>query len=350
MRMKNTALLAGPYDWDPALVPLAEFEARLNAVRRVLAERGATALLVHGHSVEHGALAYLTGFVPKLGPAFALVPRDGPVRILASGGPGMMGSAKLLTWVEDVRPLGNLRNALGEWLGDMVRNGRVVLGLWGGNAMAQRPYVAVAAAIQPFGKIIEMDDPLDALRRHKSLREQELLREACRILAAACDAFAHATADGSGARSAALAAERAAYSCSGRKMYGFSRAHEMAARLCPSTAQATSVSRRSWSALPCGLQVIGPRVSLPLLRDRTGRSRAPERPSRQCCRGCGLVQLRAISWASRHSICRPTSFIHWLSPQSATALFYRSKSRQAWAAMKTRGSKKAVFTRFAAAL
>src|ERR1700693_1098812 len=119
MRMKNTALLTGPYDWDPALLPLAEFEARLNAVRRVLAERRASALLVHGDSVEHGALAYLTGFVPKLGPAFALVPRDGPIRILASGGPGMIGSAKLLTWVEDVRPLGNLRNALGEWLGEM---------------------------------------------------------------------------------------------------------------------------------------------------------------------------------------------------------------------------------------
>jgi hypothetical protein len=87
MRMKNTSLLTGPYDWDPAILPLAEFEARLASVRRVLAERGAAVLLVHGNSMEHGALAYLTGFVPKLGPAFVLVPRDGPLRILASGGP-----------------------------------------------------------------------------------------------------------------------------------------------------------------------------------------------------------------------------------------------------------------------
>ena len=132
MWMKNAALLTGPFDWDPSLLPLAEFEARLAAVRRVFAERGATALLVHGHGFEHGALAYLTGFVPKLGPAFALVPRDGPVRILASGGPGMMSLAKLLTWVEDVRPLDNLRNALGEWFGEIIRDDRTVLGLWGG--------------------------------------------------------------------------------------------------------------------------------------------------------------------------------------------------------------------------
>jgi len=210
--MKNTALLTGPYDWDPALVPVADFDTRLTAVRRALDESGATALLVHGHSIDHGALAYLTGFVPKLGPAFALVPRDGPIRILASGGPGMISSAKLLTWVEDVRPLSNLRIALSEWLREMNRDGPAVLGLWGGSFMAQRPYLAVTATIQPFGKVIDLDDQLDALRRHKSPRELELLREACRILASACEEFERAATDGTGGRSAALAAERAAYS------------------------------------------------------------------------------------------------------------------------------------------
>jgi Xaa-Pro aminopeptidase len=93
----------------------------------------------------------------------------------------------------------------------MDRDGRALLGLWGGNAIAQRPYVAVAAAIQPFGKMIEIDDQLDASRRHKSPRELELLREACRGLAVAGDAFERAAGEGSGARSAALAAELAAF-------------------------------------------------------------------------------------------------------------------------------------------
>ena len=211
MRMKNTALLTGPYDWDPELLPLAEYEYRLVSARRVLVEREATALLVHGNSMEHGALAYLTGFVPKLGPAFALVPKDGPLRILASGGPGMMSSAKLLTWVPDVRPPSNLRSALGEWLAEAIHDAGAVVGLWGGKIMAQRPYTAVSSAIHSFGKLIAMDDSLDALRRRKSPRELELLRKACRILSVACDAFEHAAAEGSGARSAALAAERAAF-------------------------------------------------------------------------------------------------------------------------------------------
>jgi Xaa-Pro aminopeptidase len=211
MQMKNTALLTGPYDWDPALVPLAEFDARLTAVRPVLAERGATALLVHGNSIEYGALAYLTGFVPKLGPAFALVPKEGSIRILAAGGLGMLRSAKLLTWVEDVRPMSDLRNAVRDWLGELACDGPVVLGLWGGSAMALRSYRAVAAAAQPLARIIELEEPLDAMRRHKSPREMELLHRASNILATACETFARATAEGARARSAALAAERAAF-------------------------------------------------------------------------------------------------------------------------------------------
>lgn len=211
MKMKSTALLVGPYDWDASLVPLAEFEARLAAVRGVVAANGAAALLVYGHSVEHGALAYLTGFTPKLGPAFALVPREGPLRILASGGAGMVSSAKLLTWAEDVRPISNLRDALSEWLVEAFHGSRAALGTWGGKIMAQRPYQAVAAAIQPFGERIELDGPLDELRQIKSPLELGLLREACRILSAARRTFERAVKDGSGARSAALAAERAAY-------------------------------------------------------------------------------------------------------------------------------------------
>jgi Xaa-Pro aminopeptidase len=195
VRMKHTALLTGPYDWDPALLPLSEFDTRLAAVRRVFDEHGATALLVHGHPAEYGALAYLTGFVPKLGPAFALVAKDGPLRVLVSGGPTMLASAQLLTWVDDVRGF----------------SGKVVLGLWGEQAMTRRPYMALAAAIEPFGEIIELAEPLDALRRSKSLRERELLHRASRILAASTGTFARAAAGGAGSRSAALAAERAAF-------------------------------------------------------------------------------------------------------------------------------------------
>ena len=99
MRMKNPCLLTGPYDWNAELLPPDEFQSRLSRVANVLAEQRVNALIVHGNSLEYGALAYLTSFVPKLGPAFALIEREGPIRLLAAGSDTMLPAAKRLTWV-----------------------------------------------------------------------------------------------------------------------------------------------------------------------------------------------------------------------------------------------------------
>ena len=209
--MKNSALLAGPYDWDPALLPQAEFQSRLALVRKVLAEQQVSALAVHGNSLEYGALAYLTGFVPKLGPAIALLQIDSPIRLLVAGSPAMLPAAKRLTWVEDVRAMGDLKGSLAEWLSHVARTDKVAMGLWGDDLMALRTSHAIQTAIQPFGRIVELRGCLDSLRVEKSPREREMLRRACGVLAAASNELLRAAAKGAGLRSAALAAERAAF-------------------------------------------------------------------------------------------------------------------------------------------
>jgi Xaa-Pro aminopeptidase len=211
MRALHTALLTGPYDWDPALLPQAEFESRLAAVRRVVAEHGATALLVHGITTEHGGLAYLTGFTPKLGPAFALIPAAGAPRLLPSGSGTMLSSARRLTWVDDVQPYSDIAKPLGAFLAEIAPDGNLRLALWGEEAMTQRGYDAIVAAVPPPGKLLPMDEALDALRRRKSPVELAVLRRAGAICRLAADEFARKTADGSGARAASLAAEATAY-------------------------------------------------------------------------------------------------------------------------------------------
>lgn len=211
MRALHTALLTGPYDWDPALLPQGEFDSRLAAVRRVMVEHGAAALLVHGITTEHGALAYLTGFTPKLGPAYALIPRSGPVRLLPSGSGTMLPSARRLTWVEDLQPYSDIATPLGAFLADLAPGGDIRLGLWGEAAMTQRGYDAVMTAVVPHATLLPMDAPLDALRRRKSQVERDLLRRAAAIGRQAAAEFACKTAAGSGARTASLAAEAMAY-------------------------------------------------------------------------------------------------------------------------------------------
>jgi Xaa-Pro aminopeptidase len=211
MRALHTALLTGPYDWDPSLLPQAEFESRLAAVRRVMEECGATALLVHGITTEHGGLAYVTGFTPKLGPAFALIPATGALRLLPSGSGTMLSSARRLTWVEDLQPYSDITKPLGAFLTEIASGGELRLGLWGEEAMTQRGYEAIVATVAPHGMLLPMDERLDALRRRKSPVEFAMLRRAATVCRLAADEFTRKMAERSGARTASLAAEATAY-------------------------------------------------------------------------------------------------------------------------------------------
>jgi hypothetical protein len=204
MRILESTLLTGPYDWDERALPRSEYEGRLSRVRTAMSHAGAAALVVHGHPGDYGALAYLTGFTPKLGATLALVPREGPLHIFAPGTPKMMDVAKRLTWVEDVRPIGNAAKLIAESVGDGN-----ALGTWAFGALPQALYNGIAGAIAPRA-LLSLDHALDAVRRHKSPRELELMRDAARLLATATDEFAARVRAGAGVRSAALAAERAA--------------------------------------------------------------------------------------------------------------------------------------------
>jgi Xaa-Pro aminopeptidase len=204
MRILESTLLTGPYDWDERVLPRGEYEARLERVRAAMTQAGAAALAIHGHPGNYGALAYLTGFTTKLGATLALVPRDGPLRILAPGTPKMMDIAKRLTWVEDVRPLGNVPKNVAEFVGDGN-----TLATWAFSTLPQALYGGIAKAMAPRA-LLPLDQGLDTLRRRKSARELELIRGAARFLATAADAFSANLRNGSGVRSASIAAERAA--------------------------------------------------------------------------------------------------------------------------------------------
>jgi Xaa-Pro aminopeptidase len=209
MQVLQTTLLTGPYDWDPALVPRAEFDARLARVRESFG--AADALIVHGDSGDHGALAYLTGFAPKLDRALALVPRTGAVRLLTQGTEYMIPAAKRLTWVEDIRLLTNIAAILGDWLPEHGLTRDATLGLWGSTAIPRVLHAGIERGLGPGGRIVALDTALDAIRLHKSPVERRLLARAAAILEAAAASFRAAARGGAGNRAAALAAERAAY-------------------------------------------------------------------------------------------------------------------------------------------
>lgn len=206
MQTMQTALLVGPYDWDEALVPRAEFEGRIARALDAAKAQGLAGLVVHGSSEDNGALAWLTGFTPKLGSGFALVAPGRPVRIITPGAPAMLETARRLTWAEDVHALRDPAKQIADWSAELHASG-AALGLAGTQTMAGQLYGRVTTGL----KVADADALVDGLRRRKSPVEQKLIRKASRILAGSVDALRAAHASGKGSRSAALAAREAAY-------------------------------------------------------------------------------------------------------------------------------------------
>jgi Xaa-Pro aminopeptidase len=100
---RHSVLKRGCSTWDPAQVPQAEFQSRLDTVRQEMARRNLDALVIYGDNYSFADLCYLTNYFPKVRGGVAIVPRDGAVSLLLNIGSRDVPFAKTLTWVEDVR-------------------------------------------------------------------------------------------------------------------------------------------------------------------------------------------------------------------------------------------------------
>ena len=175
MKSPTPCLMTGPYDFSEAHLPRSVFEARIGRVREKMRTRGVGRLAVHGNAFDHAALAWLTNFTPKLGPAFALIEAEGPLKMLFSGGPGMKPSALALTFVEDMTPARG-GSDVGAWLAEGVARG-LKPGLVEGEAMMQETWRGVSS---PLGdeKLVLLDGDFETLRRKRAPEERKVLASA----------------------------------------------------------------------------------------------------------------------------------------------------------------------------
>lgn len=212
MRTATSALPVGPYDWHEEVIPREpDYADRLASVRAAMERAAVAALIVHGTTLDDAALVWLTGLTPKLGPAYALVPTAGPLRLLFSGGPGMQPSAARLTWIDDVRALRHTSQNLAAWLDEIAPARAIDIGLWDGTSLSEEQRHAIDAAVAPRGTVHEIGTGFDALRRTKTTRERGLIGQAAAIANTVLAAVRAAVATGATIRAAALAGERAGY-------------------------------------------------------------------------------------------------------------------------------------------
>jgi Xaa-Pro aminopeptidase len=108
-------------DWVPERLPLAQFEARLSALRQQMRANGWDGLIVHGDAQQGGLLAWLTNFCPRLRWALCLIGLEGEPQLLVAASTRDLPATRKLTWCQSVDVYGHAAKLLPEW-GDSLRS------------------------------------------------------------------------------------------------------------------------------------------------------------------------------------------------------------------------------------
>jgi Xaa-Pro aminopeptidase len=183
METKQPALKNGRNVWDRINMPLQEFQERLLKVRAKMKEKRIDLLLAYGHAFnEYGNPCYLTNYQMRL-PRGTLVavPEKRDLALFFEGAARGLPSARLLTWVEDIRPCADISRACTQYLKEKgLSAGSIALaGLEQWMPRYQLKYLLDAFA---GSKILPADDILQQMRMVKSPRETDQIRRASRIV------------------------------------------------------------------------------------------------------------------------------------------------------------------------
>ncbi len=104
----------GLITWDKSEIPPAVFEKRVDRVRRVLAERELSALVVYSELWRSNQARFFSNYMPYFNRALLMIPRDVPPTLLCGLSPRVYGWIRSVTTIEDVRPAGNFAKPLFE--------------------------------------------------------------------------------------------------------------------------------------------------------------------------------------------------------------------------------------------
>ncbi len=183
METMQPALKNGRNVWDPINMPIGEFQGRLRSVREKMKARDIDMLLAYGHAFnEYGNPCYLSNYVIRL-PRGVLVaiPREGEETLFFEGAARGLPSAKMITWIEDVRPCPDISRACTKYLKEKgIEKGTI--GFAGLNRLMPHDRLKYLKDTLIQTRIIEADDLMQDLRRIKSNKEMDQIRRASWIV------------------------------------------------------------------------------------------------------------------------------------------------------------------------
>lgn len=183
---RHSVLKRGCSTWNPQLLPQAEFQPRVDAVRREMARRGLDALVIYGDNYCFADLCYLTNYFPKVRGGIAVIPKEGTISMLLNIGSRDVPFAKTLTWVEDVRA----SNLVGTDGAKMLKEKgfeKATVGLADSGQGFPLPQLEDMKNALPEVRWQPCDDIVAPLRLVKTACELAAMREAGHLLKEICD-------------------------------------------------------------------------------------------------------------------------------------------------------------------
>jgi Xaa-Pro aminopeptidase len=178
---RHSVLKRGCSTWDRQAMPEAEYQGRLESVRRQMSQQGLDALVIYGDNYSYADLCYLTNYFPKVRGGIAIIPQRGPLSLLLNIGSRDVPFAKSLTWVEDVRASGQLGHDGAEMLKEKgLAQARV--GLMDSGQGFPLPQLEDLKESLPQVQWQSGHSMVQTMRLQKSGRELTALREAGRVL------------------------------------------------------------------------------------------------------------------------------------------------------------------------
>lgn len=194
METIQPALKNGRNIWDPINMPASEFQNRVGVVRESMKKKGLDILLVYGRNFnEYGNPCYFSNYVIRLAQGTMMaIPRDGDAVLFFEGAARGVPSAKILTWVEDVRSAPNAAEKCVEYL---IEKGFIpgTIGVAGVERLM--PYQQRKFLRDALGEctVINADEIVADMRMVKSVAERNQIRRASRIVKRCFDLISHRT-------------------------------------------------------------------------------------------------------------------------------------------------------------
>lgn len=171
----------GWINWDQAEIPPSAFQARLNRVRKTLAERELPALVVYTDVWRANQARYFSNFMPYWNRSLLVIPQKDPPILICGLSPRVYPWIRSVTILEDIRPGGNLARPLLQLCSEKRWNSIAVLDL------PQLPYEISAPVCAGAVEVVDLpshavcEPGLDewelSMRRHAAKLARQILAE-----------------------------------------------------------------------------------------------------------------------------------------------------------------------------